>query len=547
MREYVPTTHWETRLRLGNRSDSVKAGPAGIALDRPAGPAGARARPVLQRLRLNGLVAMTAMIFSLGVLAAFGWIFVSDHEDGILTLFDGYGDLLLKLLRAVAIIVFAGWVAGHAVKLIGQPRVIGEIFMGIMLGPTLFGQLAPGLQQDIFRPSLMPYLNGIASIGVAIFMFLVGFEVSFGRLRSAGRTIGTIGFSMIAIPFGCGVLVAILLAERYRPGSAPFSAFLLFTGVAMGVTAFPVLARILRDRGLMESRLGTLGLISAGVGDLLAWCLLAVTIAVARGTSPAGVTLTIVSIAAFMVVALGLRRVLPHFFAIIDTHRGGRLAVIPVVLLVGVSFAWFTEFAGVHAIFGAFMAGAILPRDTPAVRHVIRFATGGVLLALPLFFATVGFRIDVNLSTGTALVDALVCLLVIVVAVVSKLAATTLATRAGQFSWRDRLGLGVMMNCRGLTELVVLSTGLTLGIISQNLFAIFVVMTLVTTAMTAPLLGALRLQRHASRSAVTEDSGNTDNRDAGQGPAKNHDGAAEQVLSDVRVPERPLAEIGDRD
>jgi Kef-type K+ transport system membrane component KefB len=520
-----------------NRSDVVKSSLAGIALGRLGG----------------GFVTLAAMILALGVLTVFGWTFISDHEDSINRLFDVDSYLFLKLLLAVAIVVFAGWIAGRAVALIGQPRVIGEIFMGIMLGPTIFGQFAPHLQEEIFRPDLMPYLSGIASIGVAIFMFLVGFEVSFGRLRSAGRTIGMIGFSMIAIPFGCGVLVALLIAERYRPGSAPVSAFLLFTGVAMGVTAFPVLARILRERGLMESRLGTLGLISAGVGDLLAWCLLAVTIAVARGTSPAGVTLTIVLIAAFMVVALGLRPVLRRFFAIIETHRGGHLAAIPVVLLVGVSFAWFTEFAGVHAIFGAFMAGAILPRDTPAVRHVIRFAAGGVLLALPLFFATVGFQIDVNLYASNALIDMLVCLLVIVVAVVSKLAATTLATRTGQFSWRDTFGLGVMMNCRGLTELVVLSTGLTLGVIGQDLFAIFVVMTLVTTAMTAPLLGALRLQHRTTtesaveESAVAEDPGHTNNGNACQGPAENHDSAAEQVLNGVRVPKRTLAEVCDRD
>jgi Kef-type K+ transport system membrane component KefB len=445
------------------------------------------------------LIAPAAIVLALGALASLGWEFITAHQRSIQTL-------------AIAIIVIAGRIAGRLVLRIGQPRVIGEIFMGIMLGPTLLGQLAPEQQRSIFMPALVPYLSGIASVGVAIFMFLVGFEVSFGRLRSAGRAVGMIGLSMIAIPVACGMLVALLLVERYRPDAAHPWAFLLFIGVAMGVTAFPVLARILRERGLMESRLGTLGLISAGVGDLLAWCLLAVTIAVARGTSQAGVARTIVLITAFTCLALSLRPLLRHFFAVIETRSGGRLAAVLVVLLLGVSFAWFTETAGVHAIFGAFMAGAILPRDTLAIRHVIRFATGGVLLALPLFFATVGFRIDVKLSSG--IVDLLVCLLVIVVAIASKLAATTLAARAARFGWRDTFGLGVMMNCRGLTELIVLSTGLTLGIIGQDLFAIFVVMTLVTTAMTAPLLGVLRPE-----SAVSEDPGHADNRDTRQAPA----------------------------
>jgi len=458
-------------------------------------------------------VAAAAIVVTFGALATLGWGFITAHEGRIRKLTSGGGVLFWRLLLAIAVIVIAGWIAGRLVERIGQPRVIGEIFMGILLGPTLFGELAPKVQRGIFMPELMPYLSGIASVGVAIFMLLVGFEVSFGRLRAAGPAVGMVGVSMIAIPVACGVLVALLLADRYRPQAAPWSAFLLFIGVAMGVTAFPVLARILRERGLMESRLGTLGLISAGVGDLLAWCLLAVTIALARGTSQAGVVRTIALIAAFTCVAvLVLRPLLHRFFAIVETRRGGRLAAIGVVLLLGISFAWFTDAAGVHAIFGAFMAGAILPRDKVVVRHVIRFATAGVLLALPLFFATVGFRIDLNVSSG--ITDLLVCLLVIVVAVVSKLAATALAARAARFGWRDTFGLGVMMNCRGLTELIVLSTGLTLGVIGQNLFAIFVVMTLVTTAMTAPLLGALRLD-----SAVSEDSGHSDNRDARQAPA----------------------------
>jgi Kef-type K+ transport system membrane component KefB len=440
----------------------------------------------------RSVIAPVAIVVAFGTVAFLGWMFTIAHLDGIGALFDD-GGLVWRLLLAIAVIVAAGWAAGLAAEQIGQPRVIGEIFVGILLGPTFFGQVAPGLQQDIFTPALIPYLNYIASVGVATFMLIIGAEVSFTQLRAGRRTTALVGVSMFAIPVLCGVLIGSLLAGRYRPEAANQLAFLLFVGVAMGVTAFPVLARILRDRGLIGTRLGVLGLISAGVGDLLAWCLLAVTIAVARGSSPAGVLRTVALVALLVFGALLLRPLLRHLFAHLDSHRGGRPATIAVIVVLGVAFSWFTEAAGVHAIFGAFLAGAILPRGIPAVLYAIRFAIGVVMLALPLFFATIGFRM--NLALSITVVDLLVCLLVIVVATVSKLFATTLAARAGRISWRDSLGLGVMMNCRGLTELVVLSTGLTLGVIGESLFAIFVIMTLVTTTMTAPLLTALRLQR----------------------------------------------------
>jgi Kef-type K+ transport system membrane component KefB len=436
--------------------------------------------------------------------AAFGavgvlvWRFTVEHADRIGALFGASG-LLWRLLLAVAVIIMAGWVAGYAAERMGQPRVIGEIFVGILLGPTLFGQLAPGPQAFVFAQELTPYLSGIASVGVALFMLIIGAEVSFSQLRDGRRTVGLVAVSMFAVPVLCGVVVALFLAGSYRPAGISPVAFVLFVGVAMGVTAFPVLARILHDRGLVGTRIGVLGLISAGVGDLLAWCLLAVTIAVARGTSPVGVLVTVGAVVVFVAGALLLRPWLRVLFERIEAWRGrGRRATaIALIGVLGVSFAWFTDYIGVHAIFGAFLAGAILPRGIPAVGSAIRFATVLVMAALPLFFATVGFRINLVVSVSTA--DLLVCVLVIVVAAASKIGATTFAARFGRIGWRDSLVLGVMMNCRGLTELVVLSTGLTLGLIGADLFAIFVVMTLVTTTMTAPLLGALRLNRTAVR------------------------------------------------
>ena len=343
----APASLTGRRDRLLSRNEMIESGPPAIASGRVAA---------------RGFVTAVAVLAPLGALALLGWTFAVAHVDRIRALSGEGGVLFWRLSLAVAVIVAAGWIAGLAVERIGQPRVIGEIFMGILLGPTFLGQFAPDLQQYVFTPVLVPYLSGIASVGVAMFMFLVGAEVSFGLLRATRWTVGLIGFSMVAIPFVCGVLVAVLLAGRYRPEAANPLAFMLFTGVAMGVTAFPVLARILREKGLIGSRLGTLGLVSAGVGDVLAWCLLAVTIAVIRGTSPVGVVRTIALLALFVSGALLLRPVLRRFFARVEMRRGGRLVAIAVVLLLGVSFAWFTEAAGLHAIFGAFLAGAILPR-----------------------------------------------------------------------------------------------------------------------------------------------------------------------------------------
>lgn len=441
----------------------------------------------------RNLLLPLVLVVSCGAAVVLGWRFAVAHADRIGALFGG--GLLWRLLLAVAVVIMVGWVAGYVAERVGQPRVIGEIFVGILLGPTLFGQLAPGSQQFVFAPELMPYLSGIASFGVALFMVIIGAEVSFSQLRDGRRTVGLVAVSMFAVPVLCGVVVALFLAVSYRPAATNPLAFVLFIGVAMGVTAFPVLARILRDRGLVGTRLGVLGLLSAGVGDLLAWCLLAVTIAVARGSSPVGVLATVGAVVVFVAGALLLRPRLRTVFEQIEARRSRdrRPAAIGLIGILALSFAWFTDYIGVHAIFGAFLAGAILPRGIPVVGSAIRFATVLVLAAMPLFFATVGFRINLVVSVSAA--DLLVCGLVILVAAASKIGATTLGARVGRLGWRDSLALGVMMNCRGLTELVVLSTGLTLGIIGADLFAIFVVMTLVTTTMTAPLLGALRLNR----------------------------------------------------
>jgi Kef-type K+ transport system membrane component KefB len=260
----------------------------------------------------------------------------------------------------------------------------------------------------------------------------------------------------------------------------------------MGVTAFPVLIRILAERGLIRSKIGALGLTAAGIGDVIAWCLLVVVVATAHHAS---VAVAVPPIALLIVFAVAvwtlLRPALRRFLAFAGEHPAARTCATPVLLLSAVAGAFITDWIGVHAIFGAFLVGLAVPRGNVLVMDLTGAIERGVTAVLPLFFAVVGLNLQLALLGNPQ--DLLICGLITAVAVVSKIGSTTLIARLTKLNWRESTGLGVMMNCRGLTELVVITTGLSLGIIGHNLFVMFVVMTLVTTIMTGPLLGRLRL------------------------------------------------------
>ena len=396
---------------------------------------------------------------------------------------------LVTLLLQVAAIVVAARLTGACFRWIGQPQVIGEMAAGILLGPSFLGWAAPQLHVALFPPASLPFLATLSQVGLLLFMFLVGVEFNSTAIRSLGRAAAFTSAVSIALPFLLGALLASYLYPRVADQSVSFAAFSLFLGAAMSITAFPVLARILAERGLTKTRLGTLALACAAVDDVTAWCILAYIVAFVRATNeskPLWVTLAGVTLfAALMIFAV--RPLLRRFRHSVTPQGGITHDTIGALLLLLLLSAAMTEWLGVHLLFGAFLFGAILPRDdrfAHAVTESLEAIT--LVLLLPIFFAFVGLRTSLALAGGGGMW--MYCVLIIVVAVVGKLGGAALAARAAGIPWRTSLAVGTLMNTRGLMELVILNIGYDLGVINDAVFSMMVIMALVTTFLTTPLL-----------------------------------------------------------
>jgi Kef-type K+ transport system membrane component KefB len=402
-------------------------------------------------------------------------------------------EVFLRVLVALAAIVVTGQVLARVFARIGQPPVIGEVVAGILLGPSLLG---PEISGHILPDSIAPSLGVIAQLGVVLYMFLVGLELDVAPLRRRARATIAVSHASILIPFLCGSALALPLYPRLSNAEVPFTSFALFLGVAMSITAFPVLARILGDSGIARTRLGVVALAIAAIGDVTAWCLLAFVVGVAQARVGAGLFVVVGALAFVAVMLLVVRPAAVRLAR--DTQSSSpsstHLTVVFVALLVAALAA---EAIGIHAIFGAFLLGAVIPHDSEIARGLKRQIESLVsILLLPAFFAFTGMRTQINLLTEPG--QWAICAVIALVAVAGKLGGTLAAARATGYGWRDAAILGTLMNTRGLMELIVLNVGLDLGIISLELFAMMVVMALVTTAITAPalrLLGAQRLAR----------------------------------------------------
>jgi len=392
---------------------------------------------------------------------------------------------LVQLVVIVAAARAVGWIAAR----LGQPRVVGEIAAGLLLGPSLLGRLAPALSAWLFPPATFPVLLAVSHLGLLFFMFLVGLHLDLGQLRAAGRTAVATSPVSIVVPLALGIAVAGEIQPRFAPEVAP-AAFALFMGVALSVTAFPVLARILEERGLTGTRLGVVAIACAAVDDVTAWCLLAgVTAYVRASAGGTSFARTVVFLAVFAAAALILLP--PLLKKVIGRSPAAFLPVAVVCLLAGGAI---TEAIGVHALFGAFLAGIAMPRGDDLRRDLassLEAVTSVVLL--PLFFASTGLRLDLGWLRGAAAWSAFVWILL--AAVGGKLGGSMLAARASGMGWREAAGLGVLLNTRGLVELVILSAGLELGVLTPPVYSMMVLMALVTTAMTTPVLQALGLAR----------------------------------------------------
>jgi Kef-type K+ transport system membrane component KefB len=394
---------------------------------------------------------------------------------------------LPQILLALAAIVVVARAVGAAFSRLGQPPVIGEVFAGILLGPSFFGTLAPGAAGRLFPPEVTGHLNILAQVGVILYLFVVGLELDTGMAAGQGLESVTIAAAGMAAPFVLGAALALGLFPRFGTQEVSFTAFALFVGVAMSVTAFPVLARILTDRGLVGTPLGGRALACAAAGDAAAWCLLALAAGVAQSHVGAAAGTLLGTAAFFAVMVLAVRPLLLRWLG----RRGGLNQDTVAVLLVGVlASAWVTEMIGIHALFGAFLFGAIIPHKSPAARQMGgRLRDVVTVLLLPAYFAFTGLRTRIGLVDGTE--QWLLCGGIVVVATLGKFGGTYFAARLTGVAQRDSAALGVLMNTRGLMEMVVLNVGLDLGVISPSLFAMMVVMALATTVATGPALRLL--------------------------------------------------------
>lgn len=398
---------------------------------------------------------------------------------------------LALLLIQIVVIMVATRLLGFLVSFIAQPTVVGEIIAGIILGPSLLGLFFPEFSILLFPKDSLGNLSLISQLGLIFFMFVVGMELDFEKIKKQSSASVFISHASIIFPFFLGVVLSYWLYPLFAPQSVSFMPFALFIGIAMSITAFPVLARIIKEKNLADTRYGAMAITCAATDDITAWYILALIIALSISGTLGSSLFLLLFIAAYVVIMFyGIRPLL----AKIGSTQNERLsmnAMSAIVVLLLVS-SLVTESIGIHALFGAFMAGAMMPSSAISrLKELIapRLEYVSLLVLLPLFFALTGLRTEIgllNTSDGW-----LVCGGIIVLAVFGKLFGSALASKYMGFSWRDSFALGILMNTRGLMELVVLNIGYEMGILSTELFTMFVIMALVTTFMTGPLLNLI--------------------------------------------------------
>lgn len=435
------------------------------------------------------------------------------------------------MLADIGVVLLAGAALGRVARRLGQPAVIGEITAGIVLGPSVLGRIPGHLPQHVFPADVRPLLSAVSQVGLVLFMFVVGWEFERRLIRPHARLAAGVSLSSVALAFGLGVAVAALLHPHHATvaGHAiSFAAFATFMGTAMSVTAFPVLARILTENRLVGTRVGTLALASAAIDDVLAWCLLAYVSAL---VSADGAAADLARIG-----ALGVAYVALMFFVVrpllarLVRRRASRerwSSLLVVVCAGALGSAWLTSWIGIHAIFGAFLFGFVMPREPARVlaRHLRGPLDHVSLVLLPVFFIVTGLGVDLGSLTGG---DGLALALLIVVACAGKLLGAIVPARLSGLSWREAKDLGLLMNTRGLTELVILNAAVSLGVLDGRMFTMLVITAVVTTAMAAPLLS--RREALVAAGASTADDATSDT------AAKSRTAAASRTAATSRLP-----------
>ena len=404
------------------------------------------------------------------------------------SLFHNLKHPLALLLFQIITIVLVARIFGWIFRKIGQPSVIGEIIAGIALGPSLFGLYFPDMKEALFPDASLGNLQMLSQIGLILFMFVIGMELDLKVLKNKANEAVVISHASIVIPFALGIGLSYYIYHQFAPEGVEFLSFSLFMGIAMSITAFPVLARIVQERGIHKTRLGTIVITCAAADDITAWCLLAVVIAIVKAGSFVS-SLYVIGLALLYVLAM-LFIVKPFLKRVGDLYAKKsniKKSVVAIFLLTLIVSAYLSEIIGIHALFGAFMMGAIMP-DISKFRNVFieKVEDVSVILLLPLFFVFTGLRTEIGLINDIYLWKVTGC--IVAVAVVGKFFGSALAARFVGQNWRDSLTIGALMNTRGLMELVVLNIGYELGVLSPKVFTMMVIMALVTTFMTGPAL-----------------------------------------------------------
>jgi Kef-type K+ transport system membrane component KefB len=405
----------------------------------------------------------------------------------------------MSLLFQLPVVILVTLVCGSFARRLGQARVIGEIVGGILLGPSVLGRFAPLPSNALFPQSSMASFEILSTVGLILFLFLIGTEVNLEHLYQQRTTAALSSLMSILVPFAMGALLARSLHTRFAPsgiGSAPFT---LFLGIAMSITAFPVLARILEERGIQSSQLGTTAILCAAVDDVVAWILLAVALAlIGVGGGSTSLSVRLIGLAVYLVVMICVVRPMAARLVRLRESQDLSIEVLSIMVAFAFASAAATDALGVHPLFGAFLAGLCFPRANPWLQEIRgRLEMLISVLLLPLFFALTGLRTRLDLLNKPTMW--LWAAIVLMAATLGKIGGATAAARWSGQSWRDSLALGALLNTRGLVELIVLNIGYNVGVFSPTLFTMLVVMALVTTMCTSPLLNLLGIQKDSLR------------------------------------------------
>ncbi len=413
-------------------------------------------------------------------------ISVLDHFSD--TLHHNVTHPLAILLLQILTIIFTARTFGFLFNKIGQPTVIGEILAGIFLGPSLLGMWFPEYSAFLFPKTSLGNLNLLSQIGLVLFMFVVGMELDLKLLKNKAQDAVVISHASIIIPYALGMGLAYFIYEEFAPQGVEFTSFALFMGIAMSITAFPVLARIIQERNLTKTKLGAIAITCAAADDITAWCILAAVIAIVKAGSSMSALFTIAFSLGYLMIMLKLvQPFLKRLGEVYSNKESLSLNVVASIFGILIISSFTTEIIGIHALFGAFLAGAIMPPSINFRRLIIEKLESVALgLLLPLFFVFTGLRTQIGLLNDGHLW--MVCALIVFVAIAGKFGGSMFAAKFVGQSWKESLSIGALMNTRGLMELIVLNIGYDLGVLSPEIFAMLVIMAVVTTFMTGPAL-----------------------------------------------------------